>query len=376
MMILKIQKDVISKALTIASKGLPTKTPLEALYQIKFEATEAGLRLTSSNVDLTIKHFIPAATNQLEIKAPGTALLPGKQLVELVKRFKEGWVTFSFVEGAVVVKSGNSRFTLKSGELSQYPILFEDLSEPTQSIEVSGNQLMKLFKETLPFTATNESRPALTGVHFTIDADHWQCVSTDSFRLSQVEVAHHQAVEGKTSVIIPHDSLADLIKLFPTTKEDQRIKLSLHPTELIFETDDLVVYTRLIGDAFPDTSAFVPATFNQTVQVDRLELLELIDRLLLISDLNSTVFLTLKSSQGTLNLYTSQECGKAEEEMDAQGIQSDLRICFNGKFLKEAIQSLSGATLELCFNGDLRPFVLHELNQSQSIRLIVPMRAA
>ena len=373
-MILKIKTDVISKALTTASRGLPTKTPLAALYQIRFEATEAGLLLTSSNVDLIIKHFTPASKEELVVQTPGAALLPGKQLVELIKRFKEGWVTFSLVEGAVLVKSGNSKFTLKAGDLNAYPVLLENLEKPQHSIQVSKNQLMQLFKETLPFTSATGARPVLTGVQFNLDAHHWMCVSTDSFRLSKVEVPHDQAVTGSASVVIPRESLTDLIKLFPVSKEDSFLQLSFHTGRLILETEHLLVCTRLISESFPDTSAFVPETFKQVVQVDRIKLLELIDRLLLLADLQDSVILTLKAAEGVLNLYTSQECGQAEEEMNCQGIQTDLKIGFNGKFLKEALQSLSGTDLQLSFNGEMCPFVLQEPSQPHSIRLIVPMR--
>ena len=144
-MILNIQKDVMTKALMVASKALPSKNPLEVLHQIRFEATEDSLILIASDSDVTIKHKVVATPETLVIKTPGTALLPGKQLLELVKRFKEGWVSLSLVEGAVLAKSGKSKFTLKAQDVSTYPNVLNDDEESIQTLQVCGNQLMQLF---------------------------------------------------------------------------------------------------------------------------------------------------------------------------------------------------------------------------------------
>lgn len=373
-MILNIQKDVMTKALMVASKALPSKTPLEVLHQIRFEATEDSLILIASDSDVTIKHKVVATPETLVIKTPGTALLPGKQLLELVKRFKEGWVSLSLVEGAVLAKSGKSKFTLKAQDVSTYPNVLNDDEESIQTLQVCGNQLMQLFKETLPFTAAAENRPVLTGVSLSITPENWTCVSTDSFRLSKVVVPHDETIEGTGSVIVPRRAVSELIKLFPISKDEQPLQLSVYKGRLTFEVEHLLVSVRLIDGIYPDTSSFIPMTFQQQLQANREELLDLIERVLLLSDAQETVFLTLKPEEGVLNLYASQECGNAEEELNCTGIQHDLRICFNGRFFKEAVQSLTGEQLELSFNGEMRPFTLHEVNQPNSLRLIVPMR--
>lgn len=374
-MILKIKNEALLKALSAVSKALPSRTPFEALYQIKFEASEAGLRLTSSNSDLTVKKWIPISKDELVIQAAGDVLLPGKQLVELTRRLKGEWVTFSLVEQAVLVKSGKSKFTLNATASSLYPNINEPTDENSRLV-VSQNELMRLFKETLPFTATQEARPVLTGVCLTLESDCWTCISTDSFQLSKVRVPHQQLLEGKHTFVVPRDSLTNLLKLFPITKEEPSLQLSWDATMLHVETTDLLVSTRLLENAYPDTSAFIPTTFEQMIQVNRSQLLDVVDRLLLLADSNDTVTLTLHPETQVLHLDASQECGRAEEELECQGIQQPLRILFNGKFFKEAIQSLNGTDVLLCFNGDLRPFILHNPEEDQSIRLIVPMRAA
>lgn len=374
-MILKVQKETILRALTASVKALPSKSPLDALLCIKFEATEAGLTLTSSDSDLTLKHFTPADPESLEIQTPGDVLLPGKQLAELVKRFKEGWVTFSLVEGAVLVRNGRSKFTLKATDAAQYPRLIEELQEPKQMITVSQNQLINLFKETLPFTSLQENRPALTAVCLTAKGSSWSCISTDSFRLSRVMIEQPQSVlTEETQVLIPRNSLIEIIKLLPQTKEDKELQLYFYSNQILLKTDHLMICSRLISEAYPNTDAFIPKGFKNLVEINRLELLQVIDRLLLLVDAQDNVCLELNPSTSTLKLRTAQAMGQAEEELSCQGISSALTIWLSGHFLKEAVQSLSGDNIRLCFNGDLNPFILHEVGREESIRLIVPKR--
>lgn len=375
-MILKIKKETILRALLAASKALPSKTPLEALYQIKFEATEAGLTVTCSNADLIIKHFTAASTEALIIEKPGVALLPGKQLVELMKRFKEGWISFSFVEGAVLVKGGNSKFTLKSGDVNTYPQLLDDTKEPLQRLTVSQSQFVQSLKETIPFTSNLENRPALTAVSFRVTSTGWICTSTDSFRLSRVHVQTDTLASAQeVHVLIPKNSLLEVTKLFASTKEERMLELEFYSNQLLFKTPELIVCSRLIGETYPDTDAFIPKQFNQSILMNRAELLEVIDRLLLLVDNQDNVFLETKDSS-TLRLRTSQEVGEAEETLSCRGLSQNIQCCFNGHFLKEALQTLSGTDVQLDFVESLRPFLLHEPENVESIRLIVPKRMA
>ena len=53
-MIFSVDRDVLLNQLLIASKGLPTKTPLPILYAVKFEVHEDYMLLTTSNTDVAI----------------------------------------------------------------------------------------------------------------------------------------------------------------------------------------------------------------------------------------------------------------------------------------------------------------------------------
>ncbi|MFA6377040.1 MAG: DNA polymerase III subunit beta, partial [Acholeplasmataceae bacterium] len=244
-MIFTIDRDVLLNHLLIIQKGLPNKTPLPILYAIKFEVYEDHLLLTSSNTDVAIQVLIDEPS--LAIKKTGKVAIPGRYLIEIMRKISSQRVEFALIEDKlIVIKADRSEFKLRLMDVEDYPdIDFLDLDDPI----VLDSQLIKtIIKETNYSTATNEKRPILTGVNFKYLDNHLYCVATDSYRLSQknVKLRTHSK---QFDIVIPNKSLDELSKILDTYNED--VELFINPNKVLFKMNKILFQTRLLEGTYP-----------------------------------------------------------------------------------------------------------------------------
>ena len=155
-MIFSIDRDVLLNQLLIVQKGLPSKTPLPILYAIKFEVNEDHILLTTSNTDVAIQVLID--DHSLAIKQGGKVAIPGKYLIEIIRKIVSQRVEFALIEDKlIVIKADRSEFKLRLMDVEDYPeIDFLDLDDPV----VLDSQLIKtIIKETNYATASSEKTP-------------------------------------------------------------------------------------------------------------------------------------------------------------------------------------------------------------------------
>ena len=75
-----IARERLQEALTSVASAVPTKTTLPVLSNILVEATDRGLRLSGTDLDVAVSVEVPA-----EVESPGALTLPAKRLGEIAR---------------------------------------------------------------------------------------------------------------------------------------------------------------------------------------------------------------------------------------------------------------------------------------------------
>ena len=100
----------------------------------------------------------------------------------------------------------------------------------------------------------HESRPILTGVHFILENQKLLAVATDSHRLSQRVIPTEQAVED-FNIVIPGKSLTELSRSL--TNEEEMVEISIMENQVLFKTETMYFYSRLLEGNYPDTNRLI-----------------------------------------------------------------------------------------------------------------------
>lgn len=374
-MLFSIERDSLLNHLNTIQKGLPLKTPMPILYAIKFEALQDHMILTTSNSDVAIQVVVDDPS--LEIKTPGKTAIPGRYLIDIVRKVVSKNIEFALIEqNIMVIRADKSEFKLRLMDVEDYPdIDFMDLNDP---LTFDPKALSNVIKETNFATSQNEKRPVLTGVDFKFLEKKLFCVATDSYRLAQKEMAF-DLERDPFDLVIPNKSLDELQKILETINSP--VELYINPNKVLFKFDNILFQTRLLEGSYPDTMRIIPKSFVVEIPFHKEQLLAAIDRVSLLSPKEretnvNIVKLALKENQVVEISSTNAEIGDASEEIipsgDVKGPQ--IKLAFSSKYLKEALKTFHSEEITISFSGEIKPFIITGKEDPTLLHLILPVR--
>ena len=103
-----IARDKLQDGLLAVAASVPAKTTLPVLANILVEATDRGIRLSATDLDMAVSTELTA-----DVDAQGATTIPAKKLSEIVRELPAAPVKFSTSgEQKVSLECGRSRFKL------------------------------------------------------------------------------------------------------------------------------------------------------------------------------------------------------------------------------------------------------------------------
>ena len=374
-MIFNIDRDVLLNHLLTVQKGLPSKTPLPILYAVKFEVNEDHVILTTSNTDVAIQVLID--DQSISIKETGKVAIPGRYLIEIMRKITSKRVEFALIEDRlIVIKADRSEFKLRLMDVEDYPeVDFLDLDNP---ITLDAQLFKNIIKETNFATAQSEKRPILTGVNFKYRDNNLYCVATDSYRLSQknVKLRTHSK---EFDIVIPNKSLDELSKILDTSNDD--VELYINPNKVLFKMNNTLFQTRLLEGTYPDTMRIIPTEFPVSIPFNKEELLQAVERVSLLSPRDretnyNIIKMTLREDHIVEMSSTNTEVGDALEEIipSSDVIGPMIKIAFSSRYLVDALKAFSSNEVTIQFAGEVKPFVIKGNLDQDLLHLILPVR--
>lgn len=373
-----ISRIAFTKALNTVSRAISTKTTIPILTGLKLQVNQNELILTGSDADISIETTVKADNpdNLLAVESEGAIVLHARFFTDIVKKLPEDTLTIEVGENfQTMITSGQSSFTINGLDANNYPHLPE--IETNTSIPLAADLLKQIISQTVIAVSNQESRPILTGVHFTLSDTNFLAVATDSHRLSQRKVTLENPVNGSFDFVLPGKSLTELSRMIDDTQDS--VTLSVTENQALFTIGDTLFYSRLLEGNYPDTSRLIPDSFDTRISFDAPELLASIERASLLSheSRNNVVKITVKPDEKSVTIYgNSPDVGNVEEDMKPKSVEgNELEISFNPDYMKDALRSFSQATINIDFTSALRPFTLTPTEDSDSfVQLITPIR--
>lgn len=374
---LSMNRQVLVSELATVSTAISSKTTIQILSGIKMVLTTDGLYLTGSNGEISIETFTPATEKKatMNIQETGSFVLPAGFFNNIVRSLPDEMVTIEQTsDNQVTITSGTSTFNLNCLSAADYPQL--PVVQQNNLLQMPVRLLNEIIRETTFAASTQESRPILTGVHFTLNSGLFKAVATDSHRLSQRLLPMDEAL-NEFDMVIPAKSLLDLAKSFHS--EEEFVEISSMENQVLFKTQRMSFYSRLLEGNYPNTDVLIPKDYNTTATFNVRDLLSAVERASLMSHegTRTTNIVRLHMNSESIILTSqSPEVGNVEEHLMASHFEGqELNIAFNPDYMKAALKAFHSEEVRIQFMSPVRPFTLIPEGEDQDlVQLITPVR--
>ncbi|MGX4687276.1 DNA polymerase III subunit beta [Vagococcus sp. JNUCC 83] len=370
-----LNRSAFLDELATVQRAISGKTTIPILTGVKLTITESGLTLTGSNADISIETFLSVNNEKASmlIESTGSIVIQARFFNEIIKKLPESTLTLKLVENnQVIITSGKALFNVNGLNADSYPQL--PVINDQTNFKLPARVLNKLISETVFAVSSQESRPILTGVHMTLQDNDLLAVATDSHRLSQRKM-ELEGVNKIFDVVIPGKSLQELARSFKD--EEELVDISIMDNQILFRTETMNFYSRLLEGNYPDTNRLIPTNFSTEISFNVASLLAAIDRASLLSHegRNNIVKLSIDSEQVTI-YGNSPEIGNVEEKLSYIEVEGEpITISFNPDYMKASLKSFGDIEITIRFISSIRPFTLQPKDGDiEFIQLITPVR--
>lgn len=369
---LVIKQNILLKHLNYVIKGISSKNLIPILNCIKFELTSNGLYLMSTDNEIAIKTFIDKKEIEA-IEITGDIVVSGKYIYDIVRKLPNDLINIEEVmDSKLYITTTNSSFTLNCNNSSEFPDL--ELEDNKTPIFISKRLFKTIINQTAFATSTQESRPVLTGINFKIDGNILECTATDSYRLAKKKIELSTTLTDNINIIVPTKNLNELIRLFD--EDEENVELHIFSNKIIFKFDSIIMMSRLINGTYPDTSKLIPTEFALNFKVSLNDLYNSIDRASLLTNEadKNTIKLSTKNDVAIIS-SNIPEIGNVEDRVEIQkDSEEEINIAFSSKYMLDALKSFDSETIQLLFNGEIKPIIIKNSEIDDFIQLILPIR--
>ena len=371
-----INKNLFLQALNTTKRAISLKNAIPILSTVKIDVTNEGITLIGSNGQISIENFISIKNENagLLVTSSGSILLEATFFINVVSSLPDVTLDFKEIEQKqIVLTSGKSEITLKGKDADQYPRIQEISASNPLVLETSV--LKNIINETAFAASTQESRPILTWVHFVLTENkNLKTVATDSHRMSQKKIVLEKNGDN-FDVVIPSRSLREFSAVF--TDDIETVEIYFTNNQLLFRSENISFYTRLLEGNYPDTDRLIPTEFTSIVTFDKNNLRYAMERARLLSNATQNGTVKLEIINGVVSAHVnSPEVGRVNEEIDTESISGqDLTISFNPTYLIDSLKAINSEKVTISFISAVRPFTLVPNEDTENfIQLITPVR--
>jgi DNA polymerase-3 subunit beta len=364
---LTVDRDALAEAVSWVARSLPTRPVVPVLSGLLLSAgTELENDQQNGSGFLTLSCFDYEVSARIRVRAevaePGTVLVPGRLLVEIVRSLPDYPVEFADDPDGIAVSCGEAAFTVAPLPAGEYPEL-PDL--PQLAGTADGGVLAVGIGQVTPAASKDDTLPMLTAVNVELAGETLTLAATDRYRLAVRDLPWHPATKpgesaadgpSRSAFLVPARTLMEAARMM-TAGTNVRIMLRTsadpaHPgtaadpagTDAMigFEVGERRLTTRLIAGEFVKYRSRFPEEFSCTADLPADSFAEAVRRVSLVAERGTPVQLSFASGRVTIVAGTQGQA-KARETVPADFTGGDPSIAFSPQYL---LDGLTAATAD------------------------------
>lgn len=356
---IRAERDDLVDVLGRAGRAVSPRSPLPILQGLLATVTGQTLRVTGTDLDLTVRTEL-----EVEVLEEGRTAVPGRLVTEAARKLPAGAVVLATAEGEVELSGGGPRFRFRELAVDDFPVL----AEPSLggALEVDGDDFLGALDQVVVAASRDDARPVLTGVYFESTDAGLRLVATDSYRLALRDLP---GVRAPAAGLVPVRALRELGR----TVGSKKMQIAISSREACFGSSRGTLTVRLIEGSFPNYRQLLPSTYPNRLTASRDELLQAIDRAALVAEDHIPIRLQLEPGGVELSV-SRQGVGGETEHVAADYRGEEMTIAFNSRYLNDGVQAVQEDRVVLDVVDPLKPGVIRGGEGEEYLYLLMPVR--
>jgi DNA polymerase-3 subunit beta len=359
-------RERLREALNVVTSVIPLKSTRPAAENVLLLASEQGLELVGTDLEVSVRYSIPRADGDdtrggtgAVVREAGTALITARIANDFVRDLVGETVAIETTrESHCLISSGADRCELNMADAEEYPVV--PRFPETAAFRIPGNTFAKLVGRTAFAAAREPGRYAMHGILTLVEEGALRLVATDGRRLAITHAAI-EGVDGKRSgvqrAIVPTKGMQLFCRAIGDSEEPIQIDFGQgeEQSQIGVKTARAELFARLIQGEFPRYATVIPQNCEHVIEANT----ELMARKLrLVSNLSATDMRAVKlsASKGQLGVSArSAASGEASANLEVDYKGKGAEIAFNPDYVMEGLKSCEGEIVRLEFSEKNAP---------------------
>ena len=372
-MIVSVLQENLAKNLNIVTKAVDSNPPLPVLANVLLETEDSRLKISATNLELSISVWIGAKVEQT-----GSITLPAKTFSELVNSLSRERVDLRLdaATHTVHLRCGVQTSNIRGIDADEFPPINHN---ERADMQIEGETLREMIVQTAFAAAREQNRPILTGVYLQLEGQTMTLASADGYRLAVRTTEIAENFSEKQDMVVPARVMSEIARI---VEDDQEVGISL-PTQrnsITVFAPNILISSQLLEGRFPDFASIIPRSFVTSTTMYTNDLLAVCQRAEIFArDNANSANLHVKPALNpgepaeVLIVGKSAERGDSEGMLDATAEGEPLDISFNIRYLIDVLRVVKEERVVFQSNGPENPGVLKPENREDFVHVIMPM---
>ncbi len=311
------------------------------------KVSKNGLIVESRNNILHSKRKIEAETEE-----EGKFMIEPGRLITIFKELKEDLTILSTNENTLTIKNGSFKTTIKVKKADNYPEYEDGEANPICNAEFSS--LKQILKIASAYPDKNDTSKEYTGILLEFEGDKISAAATDHFRL--INIVTPIECEKTGSFILESAMASVLLKI----NMEKNVKISAGEGFISVEDSKCSITSRLIKGEFPSYRSLLFSDDDNSIEVDRADMLSCIRRVSVISSGNDVYVEIIPEENRVMFVSINQEGEESEDfiEILNSGSASRIRMKLNYRFLTHFLSQITTETVRILYRSSEEPIML------------------
>jgi DNA polymerase-3 subunit beta len=365
-----VLQENLNKGLTVAARTVASRPQLPVLTHVLLSTEKGRLKISSTNLETGVNLWLGA-----KIEKEGAISIPAKIFSEFVASLPAGKVELQARGGLLKLKSGSYEASFNGMAASEFPKVPSVSGKSNLGIE--PQVFITTVSQVSFAAASDETRPALTGVYLFVKDESLNLVATDGYRLSvktlKMTLEAEAVSQLKKGLIVPAKAFQEAARIAGEEEGEVKFYLTLNSNQLIFQVGGTEIVTRLIEAKFPEFEKIIPERGEIRTTVETDEFARVVKMASIFARESANIVRLSLSQDGVEVAANTAQVGENKGLVETKVEGGEAKIAFNSRYLLDFL-GVVGESFYFEMNGPLSPGVFKSGKDTSFLHVIMPVR--